>query len=101
MYMPKNPRHTSKFHCRRQFGTKNRSFNIYHEEKKRITAALLALGLSAVTICSQLPVFAAEETAQATDTATQPQTADPSVVTTNGIDGWPQASDISSPLLLL
>ena len=65
-------------------------------KKKRITAALLALGLSAVTICSQLPVFAAEETAQATDTATQPQTADPSVVTTNGIDGWPQASDISS-----
>ena len=65
-------------------------------KKKRITAALLALGLSAVTICSQLPVFAAEETAQATDTAAQPQTADPSVVTTNGIDGWPQASDISS-----
>lgn len=65
-------------------------------KKKRITAALLALGLSAVTICSQLPVFAAEETAQATDTAVQPQTADPSVVTTNGIDGWPQASDISS-----
>ena len=65
-------------------------------KKKRITAALLALGLSAVTICSQLPVFATEETAQATDTATQPQTADPSVVTTNGIDGWPQASDISS-----
>lgn len=65
-------------------------------KKKRITAALLALGLSAVTICSQLPVFATEETAQATDTAVQPQTADPSVVTTNGIDGWPQASDISS-----
>ena len=65
-------------------------------KKKRITAALLALGLSAVTICSQLPVFATEETAQATDTAAQPQTADPSVVTTNGIDGWPQASDISS-----
>ena len=65
-------------------------------KKKRITAALLALGLSAVTICSQLPVFAAEETAQTTDTAAQPQTADPSVVTTNGIDGWPQASDISS-----
>lgn len=64
-------------------------------KKKRITAALLALGLSTVTICSQLPVFAAEETAQATDTAAQPQTADPSV-TTNGIDGWPQASDISS-----
>ena len=65
-------------------------------KKKRITAALLALGLSAVTICSQLPVFATEETAQATDTAAQPQTADPSVVTTNGIDGWAQASDISS-----
>ena len=63
-------------------------------KKKRITAALLALGLSTVTMFSHFPVSAAEGTAQNTDTA--PQTADPSVVVTNGIDGWPQASDISS-----
>ena len=63
-------------------------------KKKRITAALLALGLGAVTMFSQFPVSAAEETAQNTDAAAQ--TADPSVVVTNGIDGWPQASDISS-----
>ena len=38
---------------------------------------------------------AAEKTADtAADTAVQ--TADPSIVTTNGIQGWPQASDISS-----
>ena len=68
---------------------------IYHDDKeKRITAALLALGLGAVTMFSQFPVSAAEETAQNTDAAAQ--TADPSVVVTNGIDGWPQASDISS-----
>ena len=73
-------------------------------KKKRITAALLALGLSTVTVFSQLPVFAAEETAaEATEAATEAaadapaQTdADPSVVITNGIDGWPKASDISS-----
>ena len=63
-------------------------------KKKRITAALLALGLGAVTMFSQFPVSAAEETAQNTDAAAQ--TADPSVVVTNGINGWPQASDISS-----
>ena len=63
-------------------------------KKKRITAALLALGLGVVTMFSQFPVSAAEETAQNTDAAAQ--TADPSVVVTNGIDGWPQASDISS-----
>ena len=63
-------------------------------KKKRITAALLALGLGAVTMFSQFPVSAAEETAQNTDAAAQ--TADPSVVVTNGIDVWPQASDISS-----
>lgn len=66
-------------------------------KKKRITAALLALGLSTVTVFSQLPVFAAEttDTDQAAAQA-QVQTADPSIVTTNGTDGWPQASDISS-----
>lgn len=62
-------------------------------KKKRITAALLALGLSTVTVLSQLPVLAAEETA---NEAQVQATADPSVVITNGIDGWPQASDISS-----
>ena len=45
-------------------------------KKKRITAALLALGLGAVTMFSQFPVSAAEETAQNTDAAAQ--TADPS-----------------------
>ena len=71
-------------------------------KKKRITAVLLALGLSTVTVFSQFPVFAAEETtAETADTAeasaeAQVQTADPSIVTTNGTDGWPQASDISS-----
>lgn len=71
-------------------------------KKKRITAALLALGLSTVTVFSQFPVLAAEETtAETADTTeasaeAQVQTADPSIVTTNGTDGWPQASDISS-----
>ena len=58
-------------------------------KKKRITAALLALGLGAVTMFSQFPVSAAEKTALNTNAAAQ--TADPSVVVTNGIDGWPQA----------
>ena len=62
---------------------------------KRFSAALLALGLGTATLFTQLPVRAAEETADtAADTAVQ--TADPSIVTTNGIQGWPQASDISS-----
>lgn len=62
---------------------------------KRFSAALLALGLGTATLFTQLPVRAAEKTA---DTAanTAVQTADPSIVTTNGIQGWPQASDISS-----
>lgn len=62
---------------------------------KRFSAALLALGLGTATLFTQLPVRATEETADtAADTAVQ--TADPSIVTTNGIQGWPQASDISS-----
>ena len=62
---------------------------------KRFSAALLALGLGTSTLVTQLPVPAPEKTA---DTAahTAVQTADPSIVTTNGIQGWPQASDISS-----
>lgn len=62
---------------------------------KRFSAALLALGLGTATLFTQLPVRATEKTA---DTAadTTVQTADPSIVTTNGIQGWPQASDISS-----
>ena len=64
-------------------------------KKKRITAALLALGLGAVTMFSQFPVSAAEETAQNTDAAAQ--TADPSVVVTNGIDGWPQVPYLPIP----
>lgn len=62
---------------------------------KRFSAALLALGLGTATLFTQLPVRAAEETAD-TAAATAVQTADPSIVTTNGIQGWPQASDISS-----
>lgn len=62
---------------------------------KRFSAALLALGLGTSTLFTQLPVRATEKTADtAADTAVQ--TADPSIVTTNGIQGWPQASDISS-----
>ena len=62
---------------------------------KRFSAALLALGLGTATLFTQLPVRATEKTA---DTAanTAVQTADPSIVTTNGIQGWPLASDISS-----
>ena len=60
----------------------------------RFTAALLALGLCVSTAVSQIPVSATEETAA--DTSAQVQTADPSIVTTNGIAGWPQATDISS-----
>lgn len=62
---------------------------------KRFSAALLALGLGTANLFTQLPVRATEKTADtAADTAVQ--TADPSIVTTNGIQGWPQASDISS-----
>ena len=60
----------------------------------RFTAALLALGLCVSTAVSQIPVSATEETTA--DTSAQVQTADPSIVTTNGIAGWPQATDISS-----
>ena len=82
---------------------KTESYRFYKQEyyhtmkKKRIAAALLALGLGTVTVFSQIPAFAAEETSDNTAAAAQQvQTADPSVVTTNGIEGWPQASDISS-----
>ena len=65
------------------------------KKMKRFSAALLALGLGTSTLFTQLPVRATEKTADtAADTAVQ--TADPSIVTTNGIQGWPQASDISS-----
>ena len=65
------------------------------KKMKRFSAALLALGLGTATLFTQLPIRAAEKTADtAADTAVQ--TADPSIVTTNGIQGWPQASDISS-----
>lgn len=67
---------------------------------KRFSAALLALGLGTATLFTQLPVRAAEKTADtAADTAVQ--TADPSIVTTNGIQGWPQASDISSTAAII
>ena len=65
------------------------------KKMKRFSAALLVLGLGTATLFTQLPVRATEKTADtAADTAVQ--TADPSIVTTNGIQGWPQASDISS-----
>ncbi len=64
------------------------------KKKRRFSATLLALGIGAATLFTQIPVYATEE---ATDTAAEAvQTADPAVVTTNGIQGWPQASDISS-----
>lgn len=67
---------------------------------KRFSAALLALGLGTSTLFTQLPVRATEKTADtAADTAVQ--TADPSIVTTNGIQGWPQASDISSTAVIV
>ena len=65
------------------------------KKMKRFSAALLVLGLGTATLFTQLPVRATEKAADtAADTAVQ--TADPSIVTTNGIQGWPQASDISS-----
>ena len=57
---------------------------------KKLTASLLALGISA-SLLFQTPVPAAEETPQdaaAQDTGT--------AVSTNSIPGWPQGTDISS-----
>lgn len=70
------------------------------KKKNRITAAFLALGLSASTLSSQIPVFATEEVSddannETTDTET-PAADTASAITTNSISGWPQASDISS-----
>lgn len=56
--------------------------------KRKFTAAFLALSISA-SLLFQMPVSAAE------DNAAEAQT-DTSVITTNSISGWPQASDISS-----
>ena len=53
-------------------------------KKTRLTAALLAFGISASMIF-QTPVSAAEETAAAT-----------SGITTNSISGWPQGPEITS-----
>ena len=53
-------------------------------KRSRITAALLALGISA-SMLFQTPVFAAEETV-----------ATASGITTNSISGWPQGPDITS-----
>lgn len=57
---------------------------------KKITAGLLALGLSA-SMFFPLTVPAAEETAENTDVS---DTA--SAITTNSIPGWPQGTDITS-----
>ena len=54
-------------------------------KKSRITAALLAFGISA-SMVFQTPVFATEETAVAVSSG----------VTTNGISGWPQGPEITS-----
>lgn len=53
-------------------------------KKTRLTAALLAFGISASMIF-QTPVYAAEETAAVT-----------SGITTNSISGWPQGPEITS-----
>lgn len=70
------------------------------KKNNRITAAFLALGLSASTLSLQIPVFATEEVSdnindETTDTET-PAADTASAITTNSISGWPQASDISS-----
>lgn len=57
---------------------------IYYE-KSRITAALLAFGISA-SMVFQTPVFATEETAVAVSSG----------ITTNFISGWPQGPEITS-----
>ena len=54
-------------------------------KKSRITAALLAIGISA-SMVFQTPVFATEETAVAASSG----------ITTNGISGWPQGPEITS-----
>ena len=54
-------------------------------KKSRITAALLAFGISA-SMVFQTPVFATEETAVAVSSG----------ITTNSISGWPQGPEITS-----
>ena len=54
-------------------------------KKSRITAALLAFGISA-SMVFQTPVFATEETAVAVSSG----------ITTNFISGWPQGPEITS-----
>lgn len=56
-------------------------------KKSRLTAALLAFGISASMIF-QTPVYAAEDTAVTAAAA--------STITTNSISGWPQGPDITS-----
>lgn len=58
---------------------------------KKLTAGLLALGISA-SMFFQMPVMAAEEAAE---DAVQ-DTSAASAITTNSIPGWPQGEDISS-----
>ena len=55
-------------------------------KKSRLTAALLAFGISASMIF-QVPVYATEDTAAATAAST---------ITTNSISGWPQGPEITS-----
>ncbi len=56
-------------------------------KKSRLTAALLAFGISASMIF-QTPVYAAEDTAVTAAAV--------STITTNSISGWPQGPDITS-----
>ena len=56
-------------------------------KKSRLTAALLAFGISASMIF-QTPVYAAEDTAVTAAAA--------STITTNSISGWPQGPEITS-----
>ncbi|MDO4272828.1 MAG: D-alanyl-D-alanine carboxypeptidase family protein [Eubacteriales bacterium] len=62
--------------------------------KRRLTAGLLALGISA-SLIFHTPVFAAEET-QDTETQTEASGEGGSSITTNAIPGWPQGPDITS-----
>ena len=55
-------------------------------KKTRLTAALLAFGISASMIF-QTPLYATEDTAAVTATST---------ITTNSISGWPQGPEITS-----
>ena len=61
-------------------------------KKRRFTAALLALGISA-SLIFQVPVYAAQEDA---NTQAPAEENSGSAISTNSIAGWPQGPDITS-----